>query len=947
MPVEPVEEAPLHGEDFTEFFRRMNCKPGSDEPADPFRWQERLVREVIDRGLPAAVSLPTGAGKTTMLDIILFALAAVRSGAKRSPDARPLPRRLFFCVDRRLIVDQTARHAQELLDRLNSDDSPVIRRVHDLLSEGREVPFVLFNWRGGLHLPARWETDPMAVVVCVATVDQVGSRLLFRGYGSSAKHRPVFAAMVGLDSAIVLDEAHLSAPFLQTARAVEVWQRSVGSGDGVPVPTLQFVQFGATLDVKPDFELREDKQPPERDEWSDPQLRPRLNASKTFRIVNSDKPLVERIIREVRSAVGRARKIGVAVSSVRLARNIFDRLSYSPPKAKGAAHPAVVFLLTGRNRPFVRDQLAKEVEAALRSASLEQPTIVVATQCVEAGYDVSFDRLISDFPVISSLIQRLGRLNRYGEFDSTEAIVHYRPEEKSVYGEMLAEHWQWAKKHLLTADGADVSPVALVKLCKQFPPPAVNAPHTPVLLAPHLDVLALTNPPPPAHADLDIESFLHGQDEGQPDVQVVWRADLTDENRAHWPEIVTAVPPRVQEAVSIPIYELRRWLAALASGEAADATALSDTDRNLRDDTEEAQAQIAAAIVYQWQGRDEDPICNAVWTTDDIFPGSFVVVPAAYGGCDRFGWAPESPHPAEDVGDLLPAQRLRRIRLHPRVHSFVSEGDARRIYEVQMLQDEGAEPDLDPLELALQLCSDLPSDLKQGDLSPENSSAVREVGPHPSGLGVILQIRKPSPWAKQRYVEILMDPHQGAVAWKLANWTAGFSKEFRAALQFAALHHDDGKADPRQQVDFHGGDAAAAEAWMRQGRLLAKPRVRPPATRALPRRCRHELASVAIADALPESRQLAQRELALSVIGSHHGRARVLIVPHDDPRPVEIERHGVRISSVHRWLSLGSGWLGIFARLNRNLGSYRLAYLQSLLILADERQSAEEEEEDE
>jgi len=937
---EPTERHPLRADDFAEFFRCMNSKPDDNQRAQPFRWQERFVREVIDQGLPGAVSLPTAAGKTTILDIILFAIAARRSGAEYSPHARPLPRRLFFCVDRRLIVDQTARHALQLSERMNTSDSHVVRRVCYWLSEGREDPFVLFNWRGGLHLAAHWETDPMAVVVCVATVDQVGSRLLFRGYGSSAKHRPVFAAVVGLDSAIVLDEAHLSAPFLQTACAVEVWQRCLGNGDSVPIPALQVVQLGATLDTKPDFELKRDEQQPERDEWNDPGLRPRLNASKTLRLVNSAKPLVERIVRDVRSAVGIASRIAVVVSSVRLARNIFDHLNHSRPKAKGTSQPAMVSLLTGRNRPLVRDQIAKEVEAVLRLASLEQPAIIVATQCIEAGYDVSFDRLISDFPVIASLIQRLGRLNRYGEFGAAEAIVHYRPEEKSVYGETLEEHWRWAKRHLVSAGGQDVSPVTLAKLCKEHPSPTLDAPHTPVLLAPHLDVLSLTNPLPAA--DLDIESFLHGQDEGQPDVQVVWRADLNDGNPERWSEIVGAVPPRMQEAVSVPIYEVRRWLAARASGEEAEATALTDTDCTPDVDSQQRTNAIADAIVYQWQGRDEEPICELVRRSDQIVPGAFVIVPAIYGGCDRFGWAPEDPKPVEDIGDLLLAQRHRRIRLHPRVHTVVSEADARRMHQSLNLQAEGAEPEIDPLELAVELCNALAVEFKQGDLSPEDSLLIRELEPHPSGLGTILHIRKPSPWSKQRYVETLLDPHQQAVADRLAAWTDGFSPEYQAALRFAALHHDDGKADPRQQSDFHGGDEAAAEAWMRQGHYLAKPRVRPPVSRRLPRGCRHEMASVAIAEQLQGA-----SELAFSVIGSHHGRGRALVLPHRDPRPMEIERHGVRISSSHRWLSVGSGWLDIFARLSHDLGPYRLAYLQSLLILADERQSAEEQEDDE
>jgi hypothetical protein len=63
-------------------------------------------------------------------------------------------------------------------------------------------------------------------------------------------------------------------------------------------------------------------------------------------------------------------------------------------------------------------------------------------------------------------------------------------------------------------------------------------------------------------------------------------------------------------------------------------------------------------------------------------------------------------------------------------------------------------------------------------------------------------------------------------------------------------------------------------------------------------------------------------ELALLVIGMHHGRGRALVLPHRDPRPVTFSRHGVSIGSLHAWLGRDGGWLRAFARQTRELGPY-------------------------
>ena len=64
---------------------------------------------------PEAIALPTASGKTACMDVALFALAFQ---ALRLETGQPItaPRRIFFVVDRRVIVDEAYERARRLAD---------------------------------------------------------------------------------------------------------------------------------------------------------------------------------------------------------------------------------------------------------------------------------------------------------------------------------------------------------------------------------------------------------------------------------------------------------------------------------------------------------------------------------------------------------------------------------------------------------------------------------------------------------------------------------------------------------------------------------------------------------------------------------------------------------------------------------------------------------------
>jgi CRISPR-associated endonuclease/helicase Cas3 len=205
----------------------------------PFPWQEQLFQRFCRGDLPSALDLPTGLGKTSVMAIWLLA-RALTDEANRNR----IPRRLVYVVDRRAVVDQATAEAEKLRHWLDGAADPKVRLG---LGE-RRLPISTLR---GQHLDNReWLTDPTTPAIVVGTVDMIGSRLLFSGYGVSSKMRPYHAGFLGADTLVVLDEAHLIPPFEALLKAImRDSQRALGPSsddDGKIVPRFRLISLSAT-----------------------------------------------------------------------------------------------------------------------------------------------------------------------------------------------------------------------------------------------------------------------------------------------------------------------------------------------------------------------------------------------------------------------------------------------------------------------------------------------------------------------------------------------------------------------------------------------------------------------------------------------------------------------------------------------------------------------------
>ena len=375
-------------------------------------------------------------------------------------------RRIAFVVDRRIVVDAVHDRAVRIAERLHDTDDPRLRRLANAVGEIQVV-----RLRGGVHGDDDWVLYPERLTIMLTTVNQFGSRLLFRGYGVSPRRWSMHAGIVGSDSLVIVDEAHLSEPFIQTL--------SVAQGYGA---NIALVPMSATLGNDQD-----DAVSLGTDDLALPVVQQRLNATKWARLVRCETGEAAFTKATVGAAIElldlpEVKCLAVIVNRVASARRIHQQLCKSGIEAH---------LLTGRVRAADRaERLTKLLQRVStgRTRDTEQPPlVVVSTQTIEVGADLDFDALVSECAPLSSLRQRFGQLDRLGvEVRRGCAIIVVRPGKDvadPIYGNALQETSDWLQEHVdASTHQIDFGLSAMTQLLAKSPPPAQPPTHAASLL---------------------------------------------------------------------------------------------------------------------------------------------------------------------------------------------------------------------------------------------------------------------------------------------------------------------------------------------------------------------------------------------------------------------------------------------------------------------------------
>ena len=995
--------------DFVQFFQALWGNP-------PFAWQQELADRVSGNAdgmseWPEAIDLPTAAGKTACVDIAVFALAKQASRMDRGKIITA-PRRVFFVVDRRVIVDQAFERARKIAHKLREAENGVLKSVADSLRqiafgatsgyEG-EVPLRAYALRGGMFRSEAWARDPLQPVVVASTVDQVGSRLLFRAYGRGSGAWPVYAALIANDSLILLDEAHCAQPFMQTLQAVRRYRQWAHT-------PLERAFHPVVMSATPPRELsgvfrdgsdeiRNPNHPLGRRQLAHkPAILKRVGRAKGKRAtVELAKSLAGSALDLVDD---RLRAIVVFVNRVATARETYEQLK----KTEGID----VVKLTGRMRPIDKDRAVDQHLWDLQSdcsekRELKRPVIVVATQTLEVGADLDFDGLVTECASLDALRQRFGRLNRMGRSIDSRAVILIREdqaqpkkgdEDDPVYGAALTKTWDWLNANKNNSGEVDFGIAYLdQKLSAEESVEGLNAPslNAPVMLPAHVDCWAQTAPEP--RPSPDVALFLHGPREGVADVQVCWRADIdlaTSEGKESALEALSLCPPSSGESLPVPIGVFKRWL----SGEKADDDS-SDVEGMERDIGQVGEGSRGAKQnVVRWRGTRETRLRDDITADPNhIRPGDVIVVPTNHpGGHERLGdFPPKSVESVDtlDIGDQahMAARAKPILRLHrklvdawPEELTSVKEeiGDLLKKIDQMSEQDEISEAlgeILDDLaELSPKDCwlSEVAGELAKELNGTKLRRACRIVGENQIVIVGSRQIDRlingadtfsdeddlsASGISHKNGRPVRLESHLRGVETFVRRYAVGcgLPDELIDAVARAGLLHDVGKIDPRFQALLRGGvrlwdgEPLAKSDQMSKSKTI----VGVGAEEGYPRGGRHELLSVRLAESaqtlLPQNREL--RDLVLHMIASHHGHCRPF---------APVVRDAMCVNSRYGWDGEWTHWSGPtnlerldsgvaerYWRLVRRYGWWGLAWLEALLRLADWRRSELEETNDE
>jgi CRISPR-associated endonuclease/helicase Cas3 len=905
--------------------------------------------------------------------IWLIARALVDGEARKK-----LPRRLVYVVDRRAVVDQATAEAEKMRAALDGAAGELKVKLGLI---DRSLP--ISTLRGQYADNREWLADPAAPAIIVGTVDMIGSRLLFEGYGVSRKMRPYHAGLLGADALIVLDEAHLVPPFEKLLEAIEKGgaadygtdrQGALGPRDPKHreiIPPFRLLSLSATGRDREGgrFQLV-------ADDHKDEIVSKRLDARKAVTIQPlKDKQSVESAPAEtawrLSESGANAIRCLIYCDGREAAQKVFDDLSNcAAPEKKGAEPKANVELFTGARRYFEREETIRRLAPlgfiAGQKNQTGRPAFLVATSAAEVGVDLDADHMVCDLVAWERMVQRLGRVNRRGEGAAKVIVIDpgpppapKKPEEPNdAEKRALLNYGALAViNHLRKTDGnaIDASPASLVDLKsraasndgirKTIDAATTPAPLRPALTRALVDAWSMTSLEEHTGRP-EIDPWLRGwAEKTDRQTAVVWRAHLPIRKRGEEAtkkeveDYFEAAPPHISEKLEMETYAVADWLikragkfpnpgnsefdSSDADGEASGQSSSEFSDEMATVDTPERALRTNDIVAFALSPARELKRSYRLSELDGDTKGKDALEKELAGAIlivdARFGGL---------SGGLLAEKDSSAPRTADDGGEWLpaptgKDGKPELLikFRVRRIKGEGAELN----------SSDEQSNEQHWRETFRFAKEIEAEGKAVSSL-VVEKWRGASTREDERSVSRpqSLAEHQSWAEAKAKKIAAGVGLQgaHADALAIAARLHDEGKKAKRWQRAFNAHKADKA-----LERPLAK--TKGPIDFKLLDGYRHEFGSLPYAQKdgaltrLPEDLQ----ELALHLIASHHGGARPVIDTRscEDAPPSALQQRARDVALR-------------FARLQKQWGPWGLAWWEALLRAADQQASRDNDE---
>ncbi|MGC2238224.1 MAG: CRISPR-associated helicase Cas3' [Pyrinomonadaceae bacterium] len=584
---------------YEDFFRIAFAKRTEDS-LQPFNYQKRLANEI----LPELLNVPTGTGKTAAI------IGAWLWRRLNNPES--VGRRLIYCLPMRTLVEQTREVAKAAIKNLE-DEYPKLKSR-----------FSVHTLYGG-DVSDDWDIYPECEQIIIGTQDLLLSRALNRGYAMNRFRWAFHFGLFNNDCLWVFDEVQLFGDGLATTAQLQAFRENkekfgtFGKSNSLWMSAtlnedwLKTVDFAGKVADLNRLELSEQDR-------ENPDLKKRLNAVKSLRKAEDECRLPKGLADFAFSKHERGTQTLIVVNTVARAQEVYAEIERN---YKNETEKPDIELLHSRFRPAERKQWQKLFDKTINDSSAGR--IIIATQVIEAGVDISAKLLLTDIAPFPSLIQRFGRVNRKGEFDSSEIFWIDLPLTKNrekyattdlarLDDKTLAEiskivkpyEWENLEKSLAILEAIDsASPNDLRKI-------DYKEGYTPNHVLRQRDLIDLFDTTADLSGfDLDVSRFVRGGEER--DISVYWRENVEENikpikgTKKEKKELAKLFTPHRDELCPVPIYDAKSFI-----------------------DKKKA-----------WTF---DPL-NGEWReikSDNLRTGIIILLDATSGGYDKIGWNPKS-----------------------------------------------------------------------------------------------------------------------------------------------------------------------------------------------------------------------------------------------------------------------------------------------------------------